>query len=56
LVPKDDGRFFADLYDRRQTGDYEDFILYDEEIVMNLFNKAKEFIDRMIELSKENNG
>ncbi|MBC8004768.1 MAG: HEPN domain-containing protein [Verrucomicrobia bacterium] len=54
LVPKEDGRFFSDLYDRRQTGDYEDFILYDEEIAMNLFHKAKEFIARMIELASDN--
>jgi uncharacterized protein (UPF0332 family) len=26
IVSKDDGRFFSDLYDRRQTGDYDDFI------------------------------
>ncbi|HAH23540.1 MAG TPA: antitoxin [Prolixibacteraceae bacterium] len=55
LVPKEDGRFFSDLYDRRQTGDYDDYILYDEEVVMNLFNKAKEFITRMVELSNRNN-
>ena len=55
LVPKDYGRFFSDLYDRRQTGDYDDFILYDEEMVMILFNKAKEFIDRMVELAIGNN-
>jgi uncharacterized protein (UPF0332 family) len=26
IVSKEDGRFFSDLYDRRQTGDYDDFI------------------------------
>jgi uncharacterized protein (UPF0332 family) len=50
LVPKEDGRFFSDLYDRRQTGDYEDFVLFEEETVMNLFNQAKDFIERMVEL------
>ena len=55
MVPKEDGRFFSDLYDRRQTGDYDDYILYDEDVVMNLFNKAKEFIDRMVELSNREN-
>lgn len=50
LVQKEDGRFFSDLYDRRQTGDYEDFVLYDEDTVMNLYKQAKDFIERMINL------
>ena len=55
LVPIEYGRFFSKLYDRRQSGDYDDFVLYDEEIVMNFFHKAKEFIDRIIELTNSNN-
>jgi uncharacterized protein (UPF0332 family) len=54
LVPKEDGRFFSDLYDRRQTGDYEDFVLYEKETVMSLYNQAKEFIRRIEELSNKN--
>jgi uncharacterized protein (UPF0332 family) len=26
LVSKEDGRLFSDLFDRRQTGDYDDFV------------------------------
>jgi len=54
LVPKEDGRFFSDLYDRRQTGDYEDFVVYEEETVMKLFSQAKDFIERMEKLLKNN--
>jgi uncharacterized protein (UPF0332 family) len=54
LVQKEDGRFFSDLYDRRQTGDYEDFILYEEETVMKLFDQAKDFIERMVDLLNKN--
>ena len=50
LVSKEDGRFFSDLYDRRQTGDYDDFINYDEVVANQLFNRADEFVKRMIEL------
>lgn len=50
LVSKEDGRFFSDLYDRRQTGDYDDFFLYDEETVLNLFKQAEGFIERIIKL------
>jgi uncharacterized protein (UPF0332 family) len=26
IVSKEDGRFFSDLCDRRQTGDYDDYV------------------------------
>jgi uncharacterized protein (UPF0332 family) len=50
IVSKEDGRFFSDLYDRRQTGDYDDYVLYDEVTVLSLYNQAKEFIARMVKL------
>lgn len=50
IVSKEDGRFFSDLYDRRQTGDYDDFINYDESTVNQLFNQAEEFLMRILKL------
>ena len=50
IVSKEDGRFFSDLYDRRQTGDYDDYVLYDETTVLSLFSQAQEFIGRMVKL------
>jgi uncharacterized protein (UPF0332 family) len=50
LVSKEDGRFFSDLYDRRQTGDYDDYVSYDEETVMQLYNQSEEFITKIVEL------
>lgn len=53
LISKEYARFFSDLYDRRQTGDYDDFVLYDEETSVKLFSMAKEFvheIDLLIKL------
>ena len=50
IVSKEDGRFFSDLYDRRQTGDYDDYVLYDEATVLSLYNQAQEFIGRMVKL------
>ena len=32
------------------TGDYDDFIDYDEVLANQLFNRAHEFVKRMIEL------
>jgi len=50
LVSKEDGRFFSDLDDRRQTGDYDDFVNYDEVVASQLFIRADGFVKRMIEL------
>lgn len=55
LVSKEDGRFFSDLYDKRQTGDYDDFVLYDEETVLKLHKQAEEFIERIIGLLNQKN-
>ena len=50
LVSKEDGRFFSDLYDRRQTGDYDDFVNYDDITVKQLLSHADNFVKRMIKL------
>ena len=50
LVSKEDGRLFSDLFDKRQTGDYDDFILYEEETVKIYFHEATGFIQRIISL------
>jgi uncharacterized protein (UPF0332 family) len=50
LVSKEDGRFFSDLYDRRQTGDYDDFVNYDDITVKQLLSHADKFVKRMIKL------
>ena len=55
LVSKQDGRFFSDLYDRRQTGDYDDFINYDELVVIQLFEHADKFVKKLIELIENPN-
>lgn len=55
VLTKEDGRFFSDLNDRRQTGDYDDFILYDKETVLKLYEKANGFTTRIIALLELNN-
>jgi uncharacterized protein (UPF0332 family) len=47
MLPKDHARFFSDLYDRRQTSDYDDFILCDQETTLIIFNKGKEFVSEI---------
>jgi uncharacterized protein (UPF0332 family) len=55
IISKEFSRFFSDLYDRRQTGDYDDFVLYDEETSKKLFLMAKEFVLEIDSLIKREN-
>ena len=55
LISKEYARFFSDLYDRRQTGDYDDFVLYDEETSIKLFSIANEFVQEIDSLIKREN-
>ena len=52
IIPLHLGQFFSDIYDKRQTGDYDDFIDYNEEDVMELIQPAKELIKLITEKTK----
>jgi uncharacterized protein (UPF0332 family) len=52
IVSKEHGKFFSDLFDRRHAGDYDDFITFDKETVMNLFLAGSEFVKEITELIK----
>ena len=52
LISKQLGKFYSDIFDKRQTGDYEDFIDYTEEEVISLIEPARQLIseiDKLIE-------
>jgi uncharacterized protein (UPF0332 family) len=38
-------KFYADLFENRQTGDYADFVYFDKETVEELHRQAVVFID-----------
>lgn len=46
LIDKSLAKFFTDLYDLRQTGDYDDFIEFTKEDVLDLLKPANDFISR----------
>jgi uncharacterized protein (UPF0332 family) len=50
IISKDFGKFFTDIYDKRQTGDYDDFINYDKDTVVNLLSTANIFIQEIKKL------
>ena len=44
LISKELGKFYTDIFDKRLTGDYDDFIDYSKEEIIELFEPAKEFV------------
>jgi uncharacterized protein (UPF0332 family) len=44
-LPKDLARIYNDLFERRQEGDYIDFVSFQESQVLPWFSKAEELID-----------
>ncbi|GGA92322.1 HEPN domain-containing protein [Puia dinghuensis] len=47
IIDQDLGRFFTRLFDLRQTGDYDDFIDFNEEKVLELLGPAEKLISRI---------
>jgi uncharacterized protein (UPF0332 family) len=45
LIPKDLGKFYSDIFDMRQTGDYEDYLDFTEEDVLDLQEPAQRLIE-----------
>ena len=43
-LSRDLGRFYNDLYDKRQTSDYDDFVEFQEATVVELLQSATEFV------------
>ncbi len=47
LVERDLGKFYAEMFDRRQKGDYRDFVKFEREDVGIWLGKADDFIDKI---------
>lgn len=50
IVPKDLGKFYRIIFEKRSSGDYDDFITYDLEIVNSLYPETRRFVYRIKEL------
>jgi uncharacterized protein (UPF0332 family) len=44
LISRDWGRFFSNLFDKRQTGDYDDFVVIDKETTEEIIELTKGFL------------
>ncbi|PIX18061.1 antitoxin [Candidatus Desantisbacteria bacterium CG_4_8_14_3_um_filter_40_12] len=47
------GRFYTNLFDSRQEGDYDDFVSFDKERVNNLYLEACQFVINITEITRE---
>lgn len=53
LFSKQLGNFYSEIFDLRQTGDYDDYIDYKKSDVLDLIIPAREFIDEVEKLLKK---
>jgi len=49
-VPKDKARIFNDLFERRQEGDYVDFVSFEESQVLPWLPEAEAFVQNLADL------
>jgi len=52
IIEKDIGKFYSRIFDLRQTGDYEDFIDFSMEQVIELLEPAEKFISHIESILK----
>lgn len=54
-ISRELGKFYADLFDKRQTGDYDDFITFDHDTLKDLLPQGIELIHNIETLLSESN-
>jgi uncharacterized protein (UPF0332 family) len=47
IIDKEAGKFYTDIFDMRQTGDYDDYIDFKKEDVLELIEPANELISKI---------
>jgi len=53
ILEKEHGKTFSRLFEIRHSGDYDDFVYCDKEMINEYTPKAKSFINKITELLKE---
>lgn len=53
MLEKEHGKTFSRLFEIRHSGDYDDFVYCDKEMIEEYTPKAKSFINKIAELLKE---
>lgn len=44
------GRFYNQLFNDRLTGDYDDFIIFDKEMLDEIYPQADDFVQKLSEI------
>ena len=52
IISKEDGKTFHELFEKRHTGDYDDFVICDKEMIEYLMTRAEKLILNIAELLK----
>ena len=52
-IPKELARIYNDLFERRQEGDYIDFVKFEKSQVMPWISDAEQLIEYIVKLSKK---
>jgi uncharacterized protein (UPF0332 family) len=52
LISKELGKFYTDIFDKRQSGDYDDFVEIRKEDVISFIEPANNFISEIEKLLK----
>ena len=52
-LPIELGIIFSDIFDKRQTSDYDDFVNYGKEEIIELLPSVKELIDKITQMVKK---
>jgi uncharacterized protein (UPF0332 family) len=52
-ISKDLGKYYSDIFDKRQTGDYEDYIEFEAEEVSALVHPAQSLIESISQIIAE---
>jgi len=55
IIEKELGKFYTDIFDKRQTGDYDDFIDFKKDDVLDLLKPANKLITKIEQLLKLGN-
>ena len=53
LADEEKGKFFSDLFNKRQEADYKDFVNFEQEVIEPLMNEAKEFVEFIKEITEK---
>lgn len=55
IIARESGKFYSDLFDLRQSGDYDDFTQFSNETLNDLLPDAEKFIEDIENIVKNMN-